>query len=251
MEHSDSTTKYMTFRGEKCEVLSAANCPTHGTYPQVLMSPTLGTFGFAGGCPECRRERKEREAYGALAIPPRFQNKTFRNFIVVDNSQRAVFDFMYDYCMHADEVCESGQSLIFLGRPGTGKTHLACATLTEFRHFGHTGLFTSVARMIRTIRDTWGTQESERAAIDRFSSVDLLVIDEVGVQAGSDNERNILFSVLNERYENVKPTILISNETLSSFKDFIGERIFDRFRENGGRAFVFDWPSFRGSKGQA
>lgn len=65
------------------------------------------------------------------------------------------------------------------------------------------------------------------------------------MQNNTDNERNLLFSVLNERYEQIKPTILISNLKLSEIKAVIGERAFDRIRENGGRAFVFDWESWR------
>jgi len=246
MELSNQITqkRLMTWRGEQCEVIKGGICPTHGLFPHLILSPTHGYAGFVGSCPRCREEEKQRKDFGALALPPRFQDKTFQNFVVTP-ANNAVYDFMYDYALHADEVCETGQSVIFLGKPGTGKTHLACAALKQFFLFGHTGLFTSVAKMIRTIRSTWGTTDSETEAINRFVNVDLLVIDEVGVQAGSDNERNVLFSVLNERYENVKPTILISNEPVNSFKAYVGERVFDRFRENGGKAFIFDWTSFR------
>ena len=45
----------------------------------------------------------------------------------------------------------------------------------------------------------------------RFVDYELLILDEVGIQFGTETERLILFQLLNERYTQVKPTILISN----------------------------------------
>jgi DNA replication protein DnaC len=75
---------------------------------------------------------------------------------------------------------------------------------------------------------------------------DLLILDEVGVQFGSDTEKLLLFDVLNERYEQRKPTLLLSNLALDGVKAFLGERIYDRLREDGAEAVVFDWDSWRG-----
>lgn len=84
---------------------------------------------------------------------------------------------------------------------------------------------------------------------------DLLILDEVGVQFGSDTERLLLFDILNERYERRRPTILMSNLALDDaeeggrvvpgIKSYLGERVFDRLREDGGQSVVFDWPSHR------
>ena len=78
-----------------------------------------------------------------------------------------------------------------------------------------------------------------------YTQCDLLIIDEVGVQRGSDFEKETFFDVINERYENMRPTIILSNLTIEEIKVFLGERVFDRLRENGGKAFLLDWPSYR------
>ncbi len=80
---------------------------------------------------------------------------------------------------------------------------------------------------------------------------DLLILDEVGVQFGSDTEKLILFDVLNERYERRRPTILMTNLTLEEVADFLGDRIIDRLREDGGEFIPFDWESHRGKGGAA
>ena len=240
--------KFTMFHGRKCRVEWEAHCDKHGPYPQRVSTPESGKELClpGGGCPRCAEERKERALYGDLAIPPRYARKGFNDFIVTD-ANRANFEFMRDYAKNADSAVSSGRSLILLGNPGTGKTHLACATLRAFRDKGYSGLYTTVERMILKIRETWGTAESEATAVRRFVDVDLLVLDEVGVQSGSDNEKKLLFSVLNARYENDKPSILMGNLDMDGFTSYLGERVVDRLRENGGRAKVFDWQSFRKS----
>jgi DNA replication protein DnaC len=73
------------------------------------------------------------------------------------------------------------------------------------------------------------------------------VLDEVGVQYGTDAEKQIAFEIINTRYENLRPTIIISNLNAAELTTFIGERVMDRLKENGGRLLVFDWPSHRGT----
>ena len=71
------------------------------------------------------------------------------------------------------------------------------------------------------------------------------MLDEIGIQFGSDTERMYLFEVVNRRYENALPTVLISNLDRDKFRDEVGERVIDRLREDGGRMIAFSGESFR------
>ena len=82
-----------------------------------------------------------------------------------------------------------------------------------------------------------------------FGSVPLLVIDEIGVQYGTDSEQTILFDVLDKRYRDMRPTILLTNQNTIGLKAFIGERAFDRLTETA-RWVAFDWPSHRRTAGR-
>lgn len=244
------TTLFESTDGRTYAVIEMGHCEKHGDFPAVmaLVSPE-DVVGFPSrrfSCPICAREAKEKETFGTVSIPRRFWGKSLENFEVTEQNS-AIVDFFKDYAEHIDERIEAGACIVLTGRPGTGKTHLACALLTAAIRKHHTALFTSVARLVRAVRDTWRgeSQATEAEMIDRFVDLDLLVIDEVGVQAKSDNERNILFAVINGRYEEMKPTIILSNETLKEVKEIIGERAFDRLREGGGRAFSLQWESFR------
>ena len=100
------------------------------------------------------------------------------------------------------------------------------------------------------IRATWrnDARESEAEVLHRYTACDLLVIDEVGVQYGKESEQVELFKVFNKRYNDVRPTIVLSNVTTEELKGYLGERIFDRLRENEAKVIQFDWESERGKR---
>ena len=75
---------------------------------------------------------------------------------------------------------------------------------------------------------------------------DLLVLDEVGVQFGSRTEENLIFTLMNKRYEDLKPTLVISNELEDGLETYLGPRTFDRLKDGGGLIIPFPWESYRG-----
>lgn len=245
------TTVFKSINGFTYAVLEMGECPRHGRYPKAVCQwfgkGERGNKVFGLDCPMCKREESDRKLFGAISIPRRFIGKTFENYIPDEHSRR-VYDFFRGYAEHLQERIDAGTSLILTGKPGTGKTHLACALLFEAKKKGYSAFFINVRKLFRAVRDTWreGAAESESQVIDRYVDLDLLVIDEVGVQAKSENEQHILYDILNGRYENAKPTIILSNETLPEIKQIIGERAYDRLREGGGKAFDCQWESYRG-----
>ena len=217
-------------------------------------------------CPVCaeekerqEQERKEQERAKARAqewqarlghsgIPLRFHDRTLSGYEAKSADQQAALEFAKEYALGFEQVQKTGRGAIFVGRPGTGKTHLAVGIgLYAMRKFHARVLFMTVQRAIRSVKDTWakGAQQSESEAIDALVEPDLLILDEVGVQFGSEFERNTLFDVLNERYEMRKPTIFLSNLASDELADFLGERVMDRLREDGGRVIPFGWDSYR------
>ena len=110
-------------------------------------------------------------------------------------------------------------------------------------------MYVTAGKAFRAVKDTYrrDSGKSEEEALAGFAQPDLLVMDEIGVQYGSSTELNILFDIVNERYERMLPTILISNLALPKLAEYAGERVIDRMRENGGKMIVFDWKSHRGT----
>ena len=234
------------------------NCAEHGDY---LARNWRGTWS---GCPVCRdraREKQEAEQREkqrleyierdivTSGIPARFRECTIDGYRVENEGQRAARDFALELSSALAEKAERGRSAIFCGKPGNGKTHLACAIGRATIQAGRSVGFTTTIRLMRRIKDTWrqGSEETESAAIEAFTWPSLLILDEVGIQFGSETEKLLLFDVLNERYEQRKSVVLVSNLSIDGVKDYLGERVFDRLREDDGVYIPFTWDSYRGS----
>lgn len=221
---------------------------------------------FQAGCPTCSAEhrvaeeaRKQREAQrerelrvsglrSTSGIPLRFATRDFASFRATVPGQKIAQGVCRAFAESWPDKRASGASLVLTGGPGTGKTHLACAVGNAVMetHLSRV-LFGTVAGILRSIKDTYRkeSQRSEQDAIDDLVRPHLLILDEVGVQVGSEHEKLLMFEVLNARYQELRPTILISNLSAPELEAFLGQRVMDRYRECGS-VLAFDWPSHRG-----
>ena len=233
-------------------------CDNHGGYD------SRNVFGgIWSRCPICMAEQLRDEAaraatekvrvwqrrLGEAGIPERFHNRTLESYKATNAGQRSALAFAQAYADGFEEVQKAGRSAIFCGKPGTGKTHLAVGVGLHAMTLGKMVLFTTVQRAVRRVKDSWrkDSNESETDVIDMLVQPDLLILDEIGVQFGSEFEKNLMFDILNERYEKSRPSLLLSNLTAPEVKAFLGERVYDRLKEDGGKCIPFDWSSHRGS----
>lgn len=150
---------------------------------------------------------------------------------------------------YAEDVISGGSGcLIMVGNVGAGKTMLATAIAEKVLSAGKKCAFVKFSDLIREIKDSWrkDSPHSESDVIAHYSKVKLLILDEIGMQYGSDTEKMMIFEIIDGRYENVLPTVLISNLDFDGVRKCIGERVFDRLRHDGGQVIAFTWPSKRG-----
>ena len=241
-------------------------CPEHGEF-DGLIRQFPGREPEPSACPQCQQalnaaldaERQQQadaatrrawlQRIEGAGIPYRFWEKGFDDFHAAAAAQKRALTIAQRYAERFDRVARAGTCLVFTGRPGTGKTHLACALVKALLLAGRTAEFTSVYRCLRRIKTTWraGAAETEQDVLRHFAELDLLALDEVGMQFGSDAEKLLLFEVVNSRYEAVKPTLLISNAAPAELENYLGARLVDRLTENGGTFVSFEWESARGS----
>lgn len=194
-----------------------------------------------------KRARKDRlnEIQQLAHIPPRFTGKSIGDYRATTEGQRTAQTVCQQYAKHWPDMSAQGRSLVLTGLPGTGKTHLACAIANVIMP-GHMASvsFGAVSTILRGIRSTYGGKGSETQAINDLLKPDLLIMDEIGAEGGSDHDTRLLFEIINKRYENLRPMILISNLNVDDLKKYLGHRAMDRFSECG-TVLAFDWPSFR------
>ena len=241
------------------------SCEVHGDFDSVGVRILLlrKPKEIWTGCPGCKAdaERLEREQQAAqaevalkarieeslaqTAIPPRFIGKSLDSYRAETEGQHKALAVCRSYAENFDRHARRGDSLILSGMPGTGKSHLAGAILQAILP-RHVGVYVTLMDLIRMLRDTWrrDSTTTESQLLQRLQDVPLLVIDEIGVQYGTDGERAILFDVLDRRYRAMRPVILMTNLGKEDLRTAVGDRVFDRLTEVA-RWVAFDWPSFR------
>lgn len=189
----------------------------------------------------------EQNLLTAVNIPPRFANAIFESFVASTPTAKHNLKICQQYVETWGDRKNAGEGLVLCGTPGTGKTHLAVSIARQIAgELQETVFITTASRIIRAFRRTWaGNSEfSELDVLEKYCTPDLLIIDEIGVQYGTDSERNILFEVINDRYEDLLPTILISNLPVVDLQEMLGERAVDRLLQ-GGTVLTFNWPTYR------
>ena len=240
------------------------SCEKHGQYISSGKKFTVGKGREVWTmCPSCRdemesmaetakqeltlrsRQQELEKKLNQTAIPKRFLDRGFDNWVAANDAQVNALRIAQEYVANFDSHHANGKSLIFSGGPGTGKSHLATAILRGILP-RHVGVYLTFMGMIRLIRETWhpSSTRKESEVIADLGTLPLLVIDEIGVQYGTDAEHTLLFEVMDRRYRDQLPTILLTNQDTAGFKRFVGDRVYDRLRETA-RWVSFDWDSYR------
>lgn len=103
---------------------------------------------------------------------------------------------------------EKKTNIVFIGQPGTGKTHLSVALALEVLGRGKTVLFTTVWDMINTLQQSRADYSYQRK-IQSYLKPDLLILDELGYRSMAEATVEDFFEIVSKRYE--KGSIIITS----------------------------------------
>lgn len=141
------------------------------------------------------------------------------------------FDFDHARALKRDTIAHLGtldfvtarDNVVFLGPPGTGKTHLAIGLAIRACKAGHRVLFATASEWVARLAEAHhaGRLQTELIRLGRYP---LLVIDEVGYIPFEAEAANLFFQLVSGRYERAS-LIVTSNKPFGRWGEVFGDDV--------------------------
>lgn len=220
--------------------------------------------------------RKNRRDAAASIMGPRYVSATFERFVLAEPlgseppnvkagiqkiraRQEAVLKAAHEYARSIAAMVKQGTNLIFAGPVGTGKDFFAAA-VAKYEptiEWGRTGnpwmtplVHRTGAQLFGDIRSTMSGNgaESENSILRKLQQCGILLLSDPtppGAGTLTEFQRSALYSVIDYRYRNLKPTICTINAgSLTELDVQLSPQIADRMLD-GAIVLECNWPSFR------
>ncbi len=136
------------------------------------------------------------------------------------------------YAERFDSMLESGCGLLIYGQVGCGKTYLAAAIANALLEEGRYVLMDTLPGLTARLGANFGAEREHW--LGKIARAHLLILDDFGVERGTDYAMEQAYEVVNARYRAARPLIVTTNLSLSQLmqeQDLARRRLCDRVRE--------------------
>lgn len=196
-----------------------------------------GDSGYIGTkmC-DCMRRKLVYAGYESSGISRLLREQTFDNFSLdyyaanrdhYENMKR-VYEFMKNYAESFDG--KSSMNVALFGETGLGKTHLSSALACRIIERGYDVLYTTAVNLVSDYenRRFGNGQNTPGEDTERYTSCELLIIDDLGTEVINQFTVSCLYNIINTRINKQLSTIISTNLTASDFRQKYWDRITSR-----------------------
>ena len=169
------------------------------------------------------------------------KEKTFRRERLMTNSVKTAgfpylkkfedYDFSFQPSLDKEEIedllslrfVENQENVIFVGSPGTGKTHLATSIGIEAALHRYGVHFVTCQKLMNDLSQSLEENRLEKR-LKQYSGYKVLIIDEIGYLTMDIEQANLFFQLISRRYER-RSTIITTNKSLSKWAEIFSDPI--------------------------
>lgn len=157
-----------------------------------------------------KEQERVEKAFKTSNMPKRFMSTTFDTWKAPSVSYKKTMDRCQNYCTVSKEALKRGLGLYMFGKEGRGKTTIMACMVHDLINQGYSCYIDNMVSIARKLYD-------KTITIEFLSNIDFLFLDDIGTeryQTSNGKESWInekIYEFLNERYNNLRPTIFSSN----------------------------------------
>lgn len=145
------------------------------------------------------------------------------------HNPRSVMQKLFTLAQNFVTEFPRGKNLLFMGKPGLGKTHLSLAIASEVVMKGYDVIYGATATVLsKAVRENMDW-DSDGSYLDRLCRCDLLVLDDLGTEFASGPAAMMLYTILNNRLQAGLSTVISTNLDWDELEKRYEPRIVSRF----------------------
>ncbi|SHJ13889.1 ATP-binding protein [Lutispora thermophila] len=231
---------------EKAEILTANNYPKDYLQMKYNCNKCKDT-GYIGleRC-GCLMQKLIAYQYKQFKLAHRISKENFDNFNINYYSSKSVdggisprenMEHIFMECIkYTKDFDRHNKNLLFIGRPGLGKTFLCNSIAKDLLDMGKSVIYQSAPDLVDLVRKykfDFDNEEAEDEALRDIYECDLLIIDDLGTELGTQFSGLVIYNILNKRLLENKKMIISTNldvdEIIKTYSERVSSRIFGNF----------------------
>lgn len=175
--------------------------------------------------------RMNRNARMQLSDFGQFSLEYYKGFTTKDSrdcyqQMRKVYNRCVEY---AESFGGNGDSLLFYGNTGLGKTHLSLAIARAALAKGYDVIYDSIINLLAQVeKEHFGKVSSEMDTLSLLLEADLLILDDLGTEFSTSFNISTVYNIINTRINRSLPTIISTNLGFLDIQKRYEERIVSR-----------------------